>query len=241
MYNDKLYLCTKTHTSESGTNDPVTSINGYLGFWESAQEWTFVATKLLLAEKIKASQIDADGIKAKNVDIEGKITATSGMFSGDINIGNGANKISQDGSGSLAKGNISWDSAGNLTLAKDVRFEGFVKPASMTYAIIEKNGLYTYILDSKQRGNFVMCNPIHDGDLFALPRGEQWNGTYLYVYNFSNTYSLIVGAGKIPPLGAGLFWGSALLQSNPSATMWTTLAISKSDGMLGIIYEDYNQ
>lgn len=241
VYNDKLYLCTKTHTSESGTNDPVTSINGYLGFWESAQEWTFVATKLLLAEKIKASQIDADGIKAKNVDIEGKITATSGMFSGDINIGNGANKISQDGSGSLAKGNISWDSAGNLTLAKDVRFEGFVKPASMTYAIIEKNGLYTYILDSKQRGNFVMCNPIHDGDLFALPRGEQWNGTYLYVYNFSNTYSLIVGAGKIPPLGAGLFWGSALLQSNPSATMWTTLAISKSDGMLGIIYEDYNQ
>lgn len=65
VYNDKLYLCTKTHTSESGTNDPVTSINGYLGFWESAQEWTFVATKLLLAEKIKASQIDADGIKAK--------------------------------------------------------------------------------------------------------------------------------------------------------------------------------
>lgn len=59
VYNDKLYLCTKTHTSESGTNDPVTSINGYLGFWESAQEWTFVATKLLLAEKIKASQIDA--------------------------------------------------------------------------------------------------------------------------------------------------------------------------------------
>lgn len=241
IYLEKLYLCTKTHTSKSGTNDPVTSINGYLGFWESAQEWTFVATKLLLAEKIKAEQIDADGIKAQNVDIEGKITATSGMFSGDINIGNGANKISQDGSGSLAKGNISWDSAGNLTLAKDVRFEGFVKPASMTYAIIEKNGLYTYILDSKQRGNFVMCNPIHDGDLFALPRGEQWNGTYLYVYNFSNTYSLIVGAEKIPPFGAGLFWGSALLQSNPSTTIWTTMAISKSNGVLGVIYEDYNQ
>lgn len=82
VYNDKLYLCTKTHTSESGTNDPVTSINGYLGFWESAQEWTFVATKLLLAEKIKASLIDADGIKAKNVDIEGKITATSGIIGG---------------------------------------------------------------------------------------------------------------------------------------------------------------
>lgn len=82
VYNDKLYLCTKTHTSESGTNDPVTSINGYLGFWESAQEWTFIATKLLLAEKINAEQINADGIKAKNVDIEGKITATSGILGG---------------------------------------------------------------------------------------------------------------------------------------------------------------
>lgn len=82
VYNDKLYLCTKTHTSESGTNDPVTSINGYLGFWESAQEWTFVATELLLTKKIKASLIDADGIKAKNVDIEGKITATSGIIGG---------------------------------------------------------------------------------------------------------------------------------------------------------------
>jgi len=82
IYLEKLYLCTKTHTSKSGTNDPVTSINGYLGFWVSAQEWTFIATKLLLAEKINAEQINADGIKAKNVDIEGKITATSGILGG---------------------------------------------------------------------------------------------------------------------------------------------------------------
>lgn len=81
VYNDKLYLCTKTHTS-GPDNNPSASISGYLGYWESAQEWTFVATKLLLAEKIKASQIDADGIKAKNVDIEGKITATSGIIGG---------------------------------------------------------------------------------------------------------------------------------------------------------------
>ena len=81
VYNDKLYLCTKTHTS-GPDNSPSASISGYLGYWESAQEWTFVATKLLLAEKIKASLIDADGIKAKNVDIEGKITATSGIIGG---------------------------------------------------------------------------------------------------------------------------------------------------------------
>lgn len=77
VYNDKLYLCTKTHTS-GPDNNPSASISGYLGYWESAQEWTFVATKLLLAEKIKASQIDADGLVAKNVDVTGKINATSG-------------------------------------------------------------------------------------------------------------------------------------------------------------------
>lgn len=50
VYNDKLYLCTKTHTS-GHDNNPSASISGYLGYWESAQEWTFIATKLLLAEK----------------------------------------------------------------------------------------------------------------------------------------------------------------------------------------------
>lgn len=75
IYEGKLYLCTKTHTAKAGDNDPITSINGYKGFWESAQEWTFVATKLLLADKIKADQIDADGIVAKNVEIEGNIKA----------------------------------------------------------------------------------------------------------------------------------------------------------------------
>lgn len=82
IYLEKLYLCTKTHTSKSGTNDPVTSINGYLGFWESAQEWTFVATELLLAEKIKAEQIDATGLTATDVDISGEITAKSGKIGG---------------------------------------------------------------------------------------------------------------------------------------------------------------
>lgn len=82
IYEGKLYLCTKTHTAKAGDNDPITSINGYKGFWESAQEWTFVATKLLLADKIKAEQIDADGIVAKNVDLSGKITATSGKIGG---------------------------------------------------------------------------------------------------------------------------------------------------------------
>lgn len=82
IYEGKLYLCTKTHTAKAGDNDPITSINGYKGFWESAQEWTFVATKLLLTVKVKAEQIDADGIVAKNVDISGKVIATSGKIGG---------------------------------------------------------------------------------------------------------------------------------------------------------------
>lgn len=79
----KLYLCTKSHTA-SNANNPVASVSGNLGYWEIAQDWVFVATRLLLAEKIKADQIDADGITAKDVDITGKITATSGSFTGTV-------------------------------------------------------------------------------------------------------------------------------------------------------------
>lgn len=81
LYNGKLYLCLVSHTSVSGSNDPITSVSQQKGFWELAQDWIFIATRLLLADKIKASQIDADGLVAENVDISGKITATSGTFS----------------------------------------------------------------------------------------------------------------------------------------------------------------
>lgn len=83
VYQTKLYLCTKSHTA-SNANNPVASVSGNLGYWEIAQDWVFVATRLLLAEKIKADQIDADGLTAKNVDITGKITATSGSFTGSV-------------------------------------------------------------------------------------------------------------------------------------------------------------
>lgn len=83
VYNTKLYLCIKSHTS-STSNNPQTSVANNLGYWALATDWQFVATKLLLAEKIKADQIDADGITAKDVDITGKITATSGSFTGTV-------------------------------------------------------------------------------------------------------------------------------------------------------------
>lgn len=92
VYETKLYLCTKTHTSSS-SNNPIDSIESYLGYWESAQQWTFIATQLLLAgkivtDKITADLIDADGITAKNADISGKITATSGKIGGWSIVGN---------------------------------------------------------------------------------------------------------------------------------------------------------
>lgn len=237
VYNNKLYLCTKTHTSDSN-NNPSASISGYLGFWESAQEWTFIATKLLLAEKINAEQINADGIKAKNVDIEGKINATSGTFKGEINVGNGANVILSDGSASLARGNISWKAQGEATFGKSVRFEGFIKHAYIPPVIVELNGLYKFYLKLSDIGNLVTIPTVHEGDSFILPRGKQWNGTFLYVWNFSNKYRLIVADSYIPANGVGVFFGAALAQSNPQTTIWSKVTIADAPFMLGVAYED---
>lgn len=237
VYNNKLYLCTKTHTSDSN-NNPSSSISGYLGFWESAQEWTFIATKLLLAEKINAEQINADGIKAKNVDIEGIVNATSGTFKGEINVGNGANVILSDGSSSLARGNISWNAQGEATFGKSVRFEGFIKHAYIPSVIVELNGLYKFYLKLSDIGNLVTIPTAHEGDSFILPRGEQWNGTLLYVWNFSNKYRLIVSDSYIPANGVGVFFGAALAQSNPQTTIWSKVTIADAPSMLGVAYED---
>lgn len=237
VYNNKLYLCTKTHTSDSN-NNPSASISGYLGFWESAQEWTFIATKLLLAEKINAEQINADGIKAKNVDIEGNINATSGTFKGEINVGNGANVILSDGSASLARNNISWNTQGEATFGKSVRFEGFIQHAYIPPVIVELNGLHKFYLRLSDFGNLVTIPTLHEGDSFILPRGEQWNGTLLYVWNFSKKYRLIVADSYIPANGVGVFFGAALAQSNPQTTIWSKVAIADAPSMLGVAYED---
>lgn len=80
LYDNLLYLCIRSHTSVSTENPKQNVASGKIKYWEVAQSWTFIATKLLLTEKIKASMIDADGIMAVNVDISGKITADSGRI-----------------------------------------------------------------------------------------------------------------------------------------------------------------
>lgn len=126
VYNNKLYLCTKTHTSGSG-NNPSASISGYLGYWESAQDWTFVATRLLLAEKISAEQIDADGLVAKNVDVTGKITSTSGTFSNCVfnSLRSSDNSFVYDSNGLSISAEFSI-TAGNYTLKLEKQYADFL-------------------------------------------------------------------------------------------------------------------
>lgn len=105
-YEGRLYLCRVSHTA-STSNSPATDT----GYWETAQNWTFIATKLLLAEKIKADMIDATGIKATGVDISGKITATSGKIGGWSISGNNLECIGSD-----AQIYIGATRAGNMTI-----------------------------------------------------------------------------------------------------------------------------
>lgn len=103
LYKDMLYLCLKSHTSSSA-NNPQTSVAGQSGYWEKAVDWIFVATKLLLSEKIRSEYIDVDDLVVKHVEakdaagnvtcringktgevyVKGKIIATSGSFAGEI-------------------------------------------------------------------------------------------------------------------------------------------------------------
>lgn len=105
--NNQLYLCIKTvgTAAKKGVNDPVTSIQKHLGYWTVAQNWEFVATKLLLAEKITADMIDATGLRATQVDISGKITATEGeiynVTVSSISSVNGAFSIDSYGNASV--------------------------------------------------------------------------------------------------------------------------------------------
>lgn len=245
VYNDKLYLCTKTHTS-GPDNNPSDSISGYLGYWESAQDWTFIATKLLISIKIKAEQIDAtnleaNGLKAKNADIEGKIVAESGLFKGDINIGDGSNTINQDGSGHIAKGNIHWDSNGNIEFGEKVTFGGFISHIQMPFIPVRQssgNNFY-YISESTPVTNKILLSSTNNNDMVILPRGEKWSGALLYIYNISSSNSLKVNTGDtIPARGVGVFSGFSVAPNTPETTTWAKLAISGTAATLGINYED---
>lgn len=80
------YLCLVSHGPRNIT--PKEDVAQRLGYWALASEFEFIATRLLLAERITADQIDATGLCATNADISGKITATKGEI-GAFNIESG--------------------------------------------------------------------------------------------------------------------------------------------------------
>ena len=69
IYSNKLYLCLVSHTSGSVT--PQQSVANKDGKWEVAQDWVFVATRLLLAERIKAEYIDTENLVTKRMLTDG--------------------------------------------------------------------------------------------------------------------------------------------------------------------------
>lgn len=253
LYKSKLYLCLVSHTSISGVNDPITSVSQQKGFWEIAQEWVFIATKLLLAEKINANQINVDSLYVKHLDgadgtFSGELKAATGSFEGSVNIANGKIVFNEDGSGSIAKQDsllkegITFDSEGNVRLGANVEYLGFESHYYMG-PIIKKQSDGSNLFYISRKGvrysNYVIISTQTNKDAFVMPAGEGWNGQFLYVYNFNyNNLSLKTAPGElvIPAMSVGIFFASPATRTG--GTLWTVIAINKEQ-ILGVgEYED---
>lgn len=253
LYKSKLYLCLVSHTSISGVNDPITSVSQQKGFWEIAQEWVFIATKLLLAEKINANQIDVDSLYVKHLDgadgtFSGELKAATGSFEGSLNIANGKIVFNNDGSGfiakqdSLLKEGITFDSEGNVRLGANVEYLGFESHYYMG-PVIKRQSDGSNLFYVSRRGdrysNYVTIPTQTNKDAFVMPAGEGWTGQFLYVYNFNyNNLSLKTVPGElvIPAMSVGIFFASPATRTG--GTLWTVIAINKEQ-ILGVgEYED---
>lgn len=253
LYKSKLYLCLVSHTSISGVNDPITSVSQQKGFWEIAQEWVFIATKLLLAEKINANQIDVDSLYVKHLDgadgtFSGELKAATGSFEGSVNIANGKIVFNEDGSGSIAKQDsllkegITFDSEGNVRLGANVEYLGFESHYYMgPIKKKQSDGSNLFYISRKgvRYSNYVIIPTQTNKDAFVMPAGEGWNGQFLYVYNFNyNNLSLKTAPGElvIPAMSVGIFFASPATRTG--GTLWTVIAINKEQ-ILGVgEYED---
>lgn len=71
VYGDLLYLCLVSHTSGSVTPQQNVATSGGVKYWEMAQGWVFIATKLLLSERIKAEWIETEDIVARKLLTDG--------------------------------------------------------------------------------------------------------------------------------------------------------------------------
>lgn len=220
VYGTQLSLCIKSHTATASNAPNVSTTN-----WESAQQWAIIATQLfiggkIVSDKITADLIDADGITATNVDISGKITATSGAVGG-FRIDRSSIKSEN--------GNIQLYSDGSVILNGNIQLKGFYKSLfTLSSYKTASNGIRVYYFEKDTRTGYTnvgLLTPNREGDKFLLPNDTEYYGTYFYVYNYG-TYSIspFVGGDSIPVNGVGLYFASYIQGSNIA---WSQVAISK--------------
>ncbi len=94
LYDKRLYLCMHSHVSTSVTPQEDVANNG--GNWALVQDWAFIATRLLLAERIKAEQIDTENLVVRmlktafegpRVEIAGSMMQFFGNVAANIRFG----------------------------------------------------------------------------------------------------------------------------------------------------------
>lgn len=142
-----------------------------------------INTTLIEAKAITASQINADGITANEVNLTGTITANDGVFKGNINIGDGKNKINKDGSGSLANGQITWSTFGILKIRTAIS-SPFI---NMLGVYNPNNDRVEYKLDlllNEGKSNFVVTANNGETTYIYFPTKDlNWSGITVYIYN----------------------------------------------------------
>ena len=187
-----LYLCLKSHTSSSA-NNPQTSVASQSGYWEKAVDWVFIATKLLLSEKIKSEYIDADDLVVKNVQVED----ADGNIICRIN--------GRTGDASFAKGNILFGSDGSIVCDKGIFKVGIQK----VFREVSLNN-YTaeaFKTDLTQGLNFIFTkNEGNETHYMTLPNSLDLDGFESEMIFYGNPGSVYVSCenGSYPFMYNGL-------------------------------------
>lgn len=105
---------------------------------------------------LKSEYIDVENLKVKHLD------GADGTFTGNVSI---AKKtfLNSDGSGSLANGNISWDSSGNLNMKYSFKIEkdGYVLKLDSNFA--------EYVIEDTTGYRLVQLSPYTDSPGYSSP------------------------------------------------------------------------
>ena len=164
-----------------------------MGYWEKAIDWVFIATKLLLSEKIKSEYIDADDLVVKNVQVED----ADGNIICRIN--------GRTGDASFAKGNILFGSDGSIVCDKGIFKVGIQK----VFREVSLNN-YTaeaFKADLTQGLNFIFTkNEGNETHYMTLPNSLDLDGFESEMIFYGNPGSVYVSCenGSYPFMYNGL-------------------------------------